>query len=226
MDKDRKVSIFKAVVVFLLFYLRQYFQVIPILLFHIDVGKASNQDVVVVNLFLNALLVLLLFLLYRKELMQKWQDFKEHKTSYFDTGLRFWFLGLVAMVVINVLISMLTPVQNSTNEIAVRTLVDTSPILMIITAGILAPIVEEMTFRKAIKDIIPNQVLFCIVSGVVFGLMHIIGSASSWYEYLYVLSYGALGASFAAAYVKTDNIFTSITMHAIHNTVLILLSFL
>ncbi len=97
---------------------------------------------------------------------------------------------------------------------------------MFITAGILAPIVEELTFRKAIGGIFKNKWLFCFISGLIFGLLHVLGNASSWYEYLYVISYGGLGFFFAYAYQETGTIFTSISMHMLHNSLLILLSVL
>ena len=37
-------------------------------------------------------------------------------------------------------------------------------------------------------------------------------------------SVGALGGSFAYAFYETDTIFTSMTMHFIHNTILVILS--
>ncbi len=225
MTKARKIAIGKAALTFVLFYLRQYLQIIPIYLFQIDVEHATANDTVLVNLFLNLMLAIALFILYHKELKQEFQKFKGNFKENFDAGLRYWLMGLTIMVVTNVLISMFTPLQNSSNEMTVQALIATSPILMLLTAGVLAPIVEELTFRKAMRGIFTNKWVFFIVSSFVFGLMHVIGS-SNWYEYFYIISYGGLGFSFAYAYDKTDTIFTPITIHMLHNTLLILLSFI
>jgi len=226
MSKERKIQIFKALFTFLLFYLRKYMQVIPIIIFRIDVKNPNELDSVLVNMFLNFLLVLCLFIIYRKELMIEFKKFKNNFKEYFDTGLRYWMVGLFLMIVANILITMFTPLTNSTNEISVQGLISTSPILMLVTAGILAPIVEEITFRKAIRAIIRSKWAFCFISGFIFGLLHVLGSASSLYEYLYIISYGSLGFFFAYSYQKTDTIFTSITMHMLHNSLLIIMSIL
>ena len=56
--------------------------------------------------------------------------------------------------------------------------------------------------------------------------MHIIGMATSLLDYIYVIPYMALGCVFAALYHRTDNIFNSVAMHCIHNSVAVILYFL
>lgn len=219
----KKTTIIKAIITFVLFYLRQYMQIIPIYLFHIDVNHPTNMDLAIVNLTCNLLLVILLFLLYRKELITEFKKFKQNFREYIDTGLRYWLIGLAIMITTNLLITIVTPMTNSSNETVVQQLIDISPFMMFITAGILAPIVEEMTFRKAIRAFFKNKWIYCLVSGLIFGLLHVIGS-TNWQEYLYVISYGGLGFAFAYAYYETDNIFTPISVHMLHNSLLILLS--
>ena len=51
-------------------------------------------------------------------------------------------------------------------------------------------------------------------------------NASSLVDYLYIIPYGALGAAFAMAYSKTKTIYTSMSLHIMHNTCLFLLSVL
>ena len=43
---------------------------------------------------------------------------------------------------------------------------------------------------------------------------------------LYIIPYGLFGSVFAYMYSKTKNIFVPMTFHFIHNTVLVILSFL
>ena len=52
--------------------------------------------------------------------------------------------------------------------------------------------------------------------------MHVLGSGSGL-DYLYIIPYFALGAAFALLYYKTDNLFNSIIMHSMHNTVAVVL---
>ena len=71
-----------------------------------------------------------------------------------------------------------------------------------------------------------TKYLFILISGILFGSMHVIGSVTSVYDYLYIIPYSALGISFAALLYKTDNIFSTITIHSIHNTASIILYFM
>ena len=105
-------------------------------------------------------------------------------------------------------------------------MITTLPILMLINAGIIAPIIEELTFRKAFKNVFQNKWVFILSSGLIFGGLHVITSFSTPLELLYIIPYSSLGISFAYMYYKTNTIYTSISMHIIHNTVLTLLSIL
>ncbi len=49
-----------------------------------------------------------------------------------------------------------------------------APILTALTGAICAPIVEELIFRGAIKRVIKNKKVFIIVSGLTFGLLHVL----------------------------------------------------
>ena len=110
------------------------------------------------------------------------------------------------------------------NEQAVQSLLSSLPAIMAIDICLLAPFNEEIAFRKTIKDVFKNKWIFVILSFLLFGGAHVISSAKTLTDYLYIIPYGALGGSFAYAFYETDTIFTSMTMHFIHNTILVLLS--
>jgi membrane protease YdiL (CAAX protease family) len=65
-----------------------------------------------------------------------------------------------------------------------------------------------------------------IVCGVVFGAVHVIDSYEKATDLLYIIPYGVFGAVFAYMYHKTKTIFTSMSMHLFHNTVLLALNFI
>ena len=85
---------------------------------------------------------------------------------------------------------------------------------------------EEIVFRKCFKKAFPNKWIFIILSALVFGSLHVITTMTSPLELLYIIPYGALGASFAMMYQKTGTIYTSVAMHMFHNTALTILSIL
>ena len=65
-----------------------------------------------------------------------------------------------------------------------------------------------------------------IVSGLLFGALHVITQITSLYDYLYIIPYSALGIAFAITNYKTNNVFPSIFTHMIHNGVITLMSIL
>jgi membrane protease YdiL (CAAX protease family) len=66
--------------------------------------------------------------------------------------------------------------------------------------------------------------VFIITSGIVFGLLHVITSFDYLYDLLYIIPYSSLGIAFALIYYRTNNVFSSIFVHALHNTILVILN--
>lgn len=223
MKKERVIEICKGLLTFLIFYFSSYLQVIPIALFNIDVNNYTASDLAIVNTFTDLILVLILIILYFKELKKEFKTFKKNWKLNMDTAFKYWFIGLMIMCISNIAIGLITDLSTSSNEQAVQTLVSSTPYLMLFTAGILAPIAEELTFRKGVSKLFKNKWVYATASGLIFGLLHVIGSGNIL-EYLYVIPYGSLGFFFALTYYDTKSIYPSIIMHAIHNSALILLS--
>ena len=103
---------------------------------------------------------------------------------------------------------------------------------MIFSISIYAPFIEELIYRKAIKDcFIPykqnkiNKYLCVITSGLIFAALHVIDSGSA-IDYIYIIPYLSLGIAFALLYYNTNNIFSTISLHFLHNTVTLLLYFM
>lgn len=212
-----------GVIVFLIFYCSSLFQLIPIQLLNL---KATNINKIILSCFSNCCLLLILFLIYRKELKNEYRIFKNNFQTNFDTGIKYWILGLLGMMIANLIITFVIGLNQAQNEQAVQKMITTLPWLMLINAGIIAPINEEIVFRKAFKNAFQNKYLFIILSGLVFGFLHVITSYTTPLELLYIIPYSSLGISFAAMYNKTNTIYTSILMHMIHNTILTLVSIL
>lgn len=223
LKRERILEICKGLLTFLIFYFSSYLQIIPIMLFNIDVNNYRAEDLTIINAFAEFVLVIILILLYFKELKKEFKVFKENIKGNLDIAFKYWFIGLIIMCASNIIIGLLTPLNTSSNEQTVQTLVSVTPYLMLFTAGILAPIAEEITFRKGVFKIFKNKWVFATASGLIFGFLHVVGS-SNILEYLYIIPYGSLGFFFALTYYDTKSIYPSIIMHAVHNSALILLS--
>ena len=215
-----------GIIVFLLFYFSSYFQLIPIILLNWDIRSITESQNVMLSTFSNIVLLLILFLIFRKDIIKEWKKFKLNFLENIDTGIKYWLVGLAIMMGSNIIINILMNLGQAANEQAVQQMISALPWLMFINAGIIAPCTEELIFRKSFRKAFPNKWLFVLISALVFGSLHVVTSMTSPIELLYIIPYGALGGAFAYMYQKTDTIFTSIAMHMFHNSALILLSIL
>ena len=89
-------------------------------------------------------------------------------------------------------------------------------------ALILAPFMEELLFRGIIRKVFNNGYLFIIISGLIFGILHVIDDFKSPKELLYILVYSVLGFFMAGVYKKTNNIFTNMLFHFTQNALAVL----
>lgn len=202
----------------LLFILSNLFQLIPIYLFDIDVKEMSVNMELYLTIFNNFILMLILLFIFRKRIVGDIKDFKNNFNKNIDIGFKYWFLGMLMMVGSNLVIMVLTPNEVSNNEQAVRSLIEASPYLSLIVTAIFAPILEELVFRVGLKESFKSKYLFCLASGIIFGLLHVIFSYTSLIDFLYVIPYGSLGFVFAMMLYDTKNIYTSMAMHMAHNS--------
>jgi len=106
---------------------------------------------------------------------------------------------------------------------------------LIILFCLLVPIIEELVFRKALYGLIKESIIkvtlhksesqdiskyikkisiaSIIISGLVFGLIHVSG------DYIYLLHYGGAGIILATSYyLSNENIYVPLTVHIIQNT--------
>ena len=215
-----------VLLIFLLFNYSWLFQLIPVYIFNIGLDNISGSTNVLLSAFSSCIMVFILFFIYRKSIREEAKHFFKNFWDCFDVGIVSWTVGLVIMVASNILISTLFDAGVAGNEQSVQSMIASLPWIMVINAGILAPIVEEIVFRKSYEHLIKNKILYVIISGFIFGLAHVTGNINSWVDYLFIIPYGALGCSFAFSYVKTRSILTPIMFHMIHNTVLVLISIL
>lgn len=222
---DRKGSI-KLLVVLALFFYTSIFQLIPIYLFNINIDTMSATTSTMLTVFSDICLLAILIWIFWKDLYHDFFDLKKNFNQILDTSFKYWFVGLIVMAVSNILIATLIPQSVAGNEATVQSTLAASPFFTFIAAGFLAPLIEELTFRKAFQDAFKNKWLFILVSGIFFGSLHVVFSLTSLWDLFYLIPYSALGIGFAMILDKTKNVYGSILMHLFHNVVLLSLSLL
>ena len=167
--------------------------------------------------------ILFLIFIYRKELII---DFKKIKFINILKYIPIYILGIIIMYLSNKLISNITNINISSNEAIIRKYIKLFPVYMCFNTVIYAPFVEEITFRKTFKNIFNNKYLFIIISGIIFGLAHISFSNNMFNEFLMTIPYILMGINLSYIYYKSDNIFTTIIIHSIHNLILLIVQFI
>lgn len=129
--------------------------------------------------------------------------------------------GIVLVLVIQILAgfieqNILHITAKSLNTISLMTMMQQQPFLILATI-IAAPIMEEITFRKAIFGGLAsrlNRILAAIISSLLFAFLHQDG---------HLLIYTAIGLFLCWLYRKTGSIFTTIISHAGMNLIVTLL---
>lgn len=212
----------KGILIFISYFV--YIIIIGIIMasLKIDYNTISIKNKVMYNVITNGFYLLLLILFFKKELKEELKLLKTNYKDYFIKSILIFLAGALLMFISTLIISKFTGQSISGNETEIRNFIKNSPLLTIILAVIISPIIEELVFRKAIKNIFNNKYLFIIISSLIFGLLHV-SSIRDINELLFSIPYIIMGISFAITYQKTNNIFTSIILHSSYNLVLILI---
>lgn len=207
-----------------IFYLL-YSKYIEYLLIPFNFNNLPTVIKLVILICIDLLLLLIIAFAYLGVIAKDFKDFKKNYKKYFDEYAKYWFLNIGLMAISNIAISSVIDIKQATNQKYVESLLFKYPIYSIITAAIIAPITEELMFRLNFRKIFKTDILFIVISGLVFGFMHM-SIATSIKELLYIIPYSIPGFIFAYTLKKSNNIFVPISLHLVHNTIMIIFQFL
>ncbi len=215
-----------GILAILVYFILPMLEAVPFQILGIDTATLPLFPKIIYMIAYETVILVLILLIFYPKLKRDFMDMKKNHMNYYSKYFKYWLLGLLIMMVSNLLIMQFTDNQVASNEQAVQSLFDISPAYIFFSAVIFAPLVEELVFRQGIRNIIPNKLLFIIVSGLVFGGLHVISSdMTSLSELFYLIPYCTPGIIFAYILAKTDNIFVSVGLHFMHNGLLIALQF-
>ena len=216
--KERLKTILKTLFLFILFF---SINDIAIDLFKIDISIFNDFQVVLYFLGCDLVFLLVIISFYNKTLKNDFKPFFKNFLKNFEEAFKYYFLGLIIMITSNLIITLILEGGVGNNEEAIRSLIDTAPLIMLFEVSIYAPFAEELLFRKSIKDCIKNKWLYIFTSSFIFGALHVTGG--TLFDLLYLIPYCSLGFAFAYIYAKSDNIYSTISMHAMHNATTMIL---
>ena len=124
--------------------------------------------------------------------------------------------GIITIIYLICNLSLISLVGNIPTNQAILT---SWPIyITALLAIIIAPIIEELMFRGFIRKFIRNDILFVIISTLIFGALHVTVS-DSIEQFLFIIPYSLLGLAFSLNYVRTKNIASNIFLHSAWNSI-------
>jgi uncharacterized protein len=129
-------------------------------------------------------------------------------------GIFLAYMAQYASIIIEVFVLGIQP--GSQNTMDIMTIARAFPIFIVIVS-IIAPILEEIIFRKIIFGSIykrTNFIIAALASALIFALVH--------NDFSHTLTYMAMGIVFAFLYVKTKRIIVPIIAHMSMNTITVI----
>lgn len=199
--------------------------IIKLLPLNIESLKEPNNELIF-NIVYELFMLIIVFFILKDTIISNFKIFFKNISKFIKDYIKYWFIALGLMIVSNLIISLFTK-NIAQNEQSVRELIKVNPILSIFLASVLAPLLEEFVFRLSLYKILSKRKwLFIILSGLIFGSMHVLPTASNWTDYLFLIPYSIPGCVFAYTLYKSKNIFVPVSLHFIHNTSAIIIQIL
>lgn len=221
--KENVKNIIKLIISFVLFFNLSLVIAYIFKLVGINYSDFNYVDYACLNTFIELIMFVVVLLFYRKYLKKDLVLFKLNKRDYIKKIISYFLIFLIVKYGVALFSSLLlvmlgSDLVTSENQEAVVALAKTMPFMMLISTSLLAPFVEEGIFRLGIKKVINNKYLFILVSGLIFGFMHIFPTELPLYVALIEsLNYVTMGLLLAYIYNETDNIYVVVIIHALNN---------
>ncbi|MDD3341814.1 MAG: CPBP family intramembrane metalloprotease [Bacilli bacterium] len=215
-----------GILAILLYFVLSSLESVPFALFGVNMDTLPTLVKVLYSILFETVLMLLIVIVLKDKLRKDFQDLKKNHQKYFSACIKYWLISVGVMMISNLFIQTIAGGGVAGNEEAIRSIFKVSPFYMFFSAVIFAPVVEELIFRQSIRNIFKTDWLFILVSGLLFGSLHVASNFTGPMDLLYIIPYSAPGFAFAYMLKKYDNIFVSMGFHFMHNGILIALQFL
>ena len=174
---------------------------------------------------------LVILLIVRKDIFNQFKEFIKNPKKVLNKGFTYWMYGLIVMLISNLIVTSIVG-NIAVNEQSTREMITSAPIYAIPTIIFIGPFLEELVFRFCFRKAFTKEIPYALFCAFIFGLLHVLTAFESFTltsflthasELLFIVPYGSLGYFFAKAYYETDNIFSSVIPHILHNTFSVLL---
>ena len=208
----------------MLYFIISLFKNLPFILLKINIEDIPPHSYNFYSITLEITMLVIIYYTFEKEIKLAIEDIKENHQEYFEKYFKTYLIGITIMILSNILIGKLGG-GISENESAIRDEFKLYPIYTYISAVFLAPLLEESIFRLGFRAMIKNDILYILLSGLVFGSLHLLGAKINYLLLIYLISYCSCGWAFAYMMSKSNNILISTAFHFMHNGFLMSMQF-
>lgn len=168
--------------------------------------------------YLNYIFIFIIIIIFNhKEIIDNFIVFKSNFKTYVKFILKRYLYMLLTLIMFTIPIVIFAKNNISPNQVIINSMFKKAPLIMLLLSTLYAPFVEECVLRLNLSKLFNNKNLFIITSGLLFGVLHMIGKITNITDILYIFQYCALGICLSKAYSDSNNIFVSISMHFIQN---------
>lgn len=181
------------------------------------------NDSITISFVADLVFFLGIVILYKDSLRKDWNNFIHD--FQLRRKLKIVLGGAIGIFLINILGGMITevlfPGQDMTDENtdAIYALGNISLLYTIFKTTIFSVIAEELVFRKTVKDVIDNSILFVIISGLIYALMNIAYSDFNMISIIDLIQCFIFGAFISIVYVRNNNIVSVMFMKFVYTLV-------
>lgn len=177
----------------------------------------SNTLELIIRVICDCIFIAVLFMLYKDDIKKEWKIFKKNPIKIFFVSFGFLILGMILMMISIRVVSIFTNNYVPHSQVGIKELWPVVPWYGIWLTLISSVFIDEIVFRKTFKSVLPNTLLFLIISCLVNGFYFIGYSMSSINDVLCIIPYALFALAEALAYLKTKTIVSPMLIHFLFN---------
>lgn len=149
-----------------------------------------------------------------------WQRFRKRLGPMIGQVILGFVMVYAALILAQIILNELNVSGTSQNEMTIQGLFDANPlqiVMLFLLLCVFTPITEEIIFRKVLYNFVQprtGHAVAIIISGAVFGLMHVI----TYRDFIQSIPYIFMGMTFGYIYYRSQkNIFVVMGVHFLNN---------
>jgi len=228
--KEKLFDILKLLFCIILFFFVGTITKIMFDIFNINLD--SEMRLILLQLISSIIMLSILSLIYYKDIKKDSKIFKKNLSKKLIFIIKLFLIFIVVKYIVSLFTAILMILLKldmnsitSVNQELIETYLKRAPLLMAISTSLLAPIYEELLFRLGFKKVFGNSILFVVISGFIFGLLHVFpldNGVSLTLGLIQSISYVSMGLFLSYIYKKYNNIYYNIGIHFLNNFISIL----